>query len=100
MTNLGIDLQSFILCMMLLNNSIIYSFYSACSRYYSYNYNYYYNRNDWKCQGDQEAGTAVYVILLILMIAEFFVSMIAAIFCCQGGCCAVQQAAGMNKYYI
>lgn len=73
--------------------AVAVAYFAACNEYNSYNrYDYRYRyRNG--CYGDKGAGTALYALLLISMIAEFFISMVASIYCCQGGCCQ-QSTAG------
>lgn len=61
-------------------------YYNSCTEI-KYNWWGYYYR-DLTCK-NKAAGVGLYALLLLLMIAEFFVSLIAAVYCCQGanGCC-------------
>jgi len=65
--------------------AVALSYFASCDKY-----RYYYwssGRYQNGCYEDKGVGTALYSILLISMIAEFFISMVASIYCCQGGCC-------------
>jgi len=71
-------------------------YYSNCESYWSYNHwtSSRYQRYD-PCYNDKDSGTAIYAILMILMIAEFFISMAVSIVCCQNGCCRSSAAGGV-----
>lgn len=62
-------------------------FYANCERRWNTYYHYYYYDEGFYCWGHKEAGIAIYTILLIIMITEFFVSLVASVYCCSGGCC-------------
>ena len=95
-----------------------YRIYSFCVRvrinsfpfnnraYYNYN-NYNYNCTcSWmayryKCStSETTTGIALYVVLVIAMIAEFGISLAVAIYCCKHGCGCCANSTGVSSTYF
>ncbi|XP_057299753.1 membrane-spanning 4-domains subfamily A member 8-like [Hydractinia symbiolongicarpus] len=75
--------------------------YSSCSSYAYYYYNYYnYNRYYFKdsfgCNKHKKVGMAIYGVLLVCMIVEFFVALVAAILC-RRACCSCCRGSSQSR---
>lgn len=71
-------------------NCQAYGEYDHSTSYYSYSYHY----GDLDCK-NKTVGAVIYGILMLIMIAEFFISLILSVYCCQGASCCASQTTGM-----